>query len=658
MEGEFGLENKPIIVKELEKTLRQVNEEKYLVKTTKNEEVLDKEIIIRDFLEYDENLLEGVLGNEILKKHFTKEVSGSTVIIVQDLIEILETEIYFRDSYTNYANKIGLTVDGNFIKESSEVVLDFPYKDSILRAGMTKDDIEDEDVCESYYHESIAGAEIDAMLDKKVLVNVKRYDSEGEHETDEFSKENNLIIKGNNLIALHTLKHKYAGEIKTIFLDPPYYFVRTKPSDAFLYNSNFKLSTWLVFMKNRLEIAHELLKDSGVLFVTISDEGAHYLKVLMDGIFGAGNFIADVTWESRSSISSDGLMSMNSNHVLVYSKNKQIIDKNSFRLALDIETFKYDDNDGRGRYRIEPFDAPEIRKNLEYPIENPNTKEVYYPPTGRHWRTTQEEYERLLREDRIRFGVSGKAKPQLKAYYSEVKDSGKGRAASSIWHDVSNNINWFETNTNTSATKHLRTIFGYDAFTNPKPEELLKRVIELSSDEGDIVLDFFMGSATTQAVAMKMNRRFIGIEQMDYISTVSVPRLRSVIEGEEGGISEEVGWEGGGSFVYAELMPKSRGYIGDIQKASSINELNSIYKRMLENVDIDFRVDLLEIEEIIDKEEISLEDLRKLLIQIIDKNQLYYNYSEIDDKNVRDLISNSDYEFNKSFYKKDGDLDD
>ena len=155
-----------------------------------------------------------------------------------------------------------------------------------------------------------------------------------------------------------------------------YYFIKNKPSDTFSYNSNFKLSTWLVFMKNRIEAAYKLLREDGSIFVAISDEGAHYLKVLMDDIFDMENFIADVTWESRKSVSSDGLMSMNSNHILVYARDKNRINKNDFRLSLDIESFIYDDNDGRGPYRVEPFDAPNERKNLTYAIKNPNTGEL------------------------------------------------------------------------------------------------------------------------------------------------------------------------------------------------------------------------------------------------------------------------------------------
>src|SRR5699024_6840095 len=244
-------------------------------------------------------------------------------------------------------------------------------------------DTDKDDAEEPFLNEVIAKEEIDVLLDKKILANAKKYDENGVHDIDSFDENENLIMKGNNLLALHTLKEKYAGKVRAIFIDPPYFFNNNKPADTFAYNSNFKLSTWLLFMKNRLIIARDLLSKDGIIFITISSEGAHYLKVLIDEIFGRENFIADITWQSRKSVSSDGLISTSSNHVLAFAKDINNINKNDFRLFLDVDGFKYDDNDGRGRYRIEPIDAPNIRKNLEYPIKNPNTGVIYHPPEGR-----------------------------------------------------------------------------------------------------------------------------------------------------------------------------------------------------------------------------------------------------------------------------------
>lgn len=410
------------------------------------------------------------------------------------------------------------------------------------------------------------------------------------------------------------------------------------------------MSGWLTFLKNRLEVSKELLADNGLIFLTMSDEGVHYLKVLMDSVFGIENFIADVTWEARKSISSDALISMNSNHILIYAKNLSTISKNSFRLALDIETFKNDDEDGRGKYRLEPFDSPNFRANLQYEVVTP-TGRKFTPSKNRSWRTEKKTYEKLLSEGRIYFGKDGNAKPSLKAYYDDVRDAGKGKTSSTIWHDESSLV-WTEADTNTNATKHLSNLFDEVVFSYPKPEKLIQRILELSTDAEDVVLDFFMGSATTQAVAMKMNRRFIGIEQMDYINEVSVPRLQKVIAGEQGGISKELNWQGGGSFVYTELMPKNMGYLQDIIHSKNLDELKVVYHRMIEGTDtmepadISFRADL----DKIDWVEGFVKN-KRLLIKLLDKNGLYYNYSEIDDANVRELISDKDYRFNKQFYE-------
>ena len=180
----------------------------------------------------------------------------------------------------------------------------------------------------------------------------------------------------------------------------------------------------------------------------------------------------------------------------------------------------------------------------------------------------------------------------------------------------------------------------------------MKDIIHVCTNPNDLILDFFMGSATTQAVAHKMNRRYIGIEQMDYINTVSVPRLQKVIEGEQGGISKDVDWQGGGSFVYAELMEKNRGFIESIRNAKNQNELWEVFNFMLAEAEIDFRIDLEKVKDTLS--ELSLDDQKRTLFKIIDKNQLYYNYSEIDDGNVRDLITDNDYKFNKGFYEGSG----
>ena len=597
-------------------------------------------------MKMDAELLKILYNNEIIRERFFTDIDGIFVFDKVGFGWVVNNREFLPDSYTRYKNKIGLTTgNGDYISVSNDVELVFPYKDCILEGGQMK---EDQKRNEIFYNETLAPDDVDRLLYPKVLTNAKRYTADGVVAAVGINDMDNLVIKGNNLIGLATIRNKYNGRVKCIFIDPPYFFITTKPSDTFSYNSNFKLSSWLVFMKNRLVLARELLANDGILYMSISDEGAHYLKVLTDDIFGMENFIADVTWESRKSISSDGLMSENNNHILVYAKSKSSIDKNSFRLALDIESFSYDDNDGRGKYRLEPFDAPGIRKNLSYEIVNPNTNKRYIPPIGRCWRMEETTYLKCLEENRIRFGANGTAKPQYKAYYLEIKEAGKGKASSTIWHNVQQSIIWQEIDTNTNATKDQYELFGKSVFTNPKPEDLIKRAIELATDENDIVLDFFMGSATTQAVALKMNRRFIGFEQMDYLETVSIPRLVKVIQGEQTGISAEVNWRGGGSFVYCELAKLNQNFVDRIETATD-GELIEIWNEMLKTGFISCKVNPKDIDM---KDaaitELSLDDKKRFLMELLDKNQLYVNYCDMEDETF--AVSDADKAFTKSFY--------
>ena len=608
-----------------------------------------KNAVYEDAMKMDSSLIKLLLSDDTCKSRFFTEVDGVLVFDKVGFGWVINNRQFLPDSYTRYKNKIGLTDStGEFISSSNEVVLAFPYKDCVLEGGQTK---EDQKRSEIFYNETLAPEEIDRLLYPKVFTNAKKYTANGVEKIEKIEDSDSLVVKGNNLIGLSSIEKRYNGLVKCIFIDPPYYFIATKPSDTFSYNSNFKLSSWLVFMKNRLDIAYKLLSSEGILYMAISDEGAHYLKVLTDDIFGMDNFIADVTWESRKSISSDGLMSENHNHILVYAKNKNRIDKNSFRLALDVESFIYDDNDGRGKYRLEPFDAPAVRKNLQYVIKNPNTNEEYLPPAGRHWRTEETNYLQLLAENRIRFGVNGTARPQYKAYYSEVKEAGKGKASSTIWHDVKQSIIWQEIDTNTNATKDQFELFGESVFTNPKPEDLIKRAIELSTNENDIVLDFFMGSATTQAVAMKMKRRFIGFEQMDYVETVSIPRLTKVMQGEQTGVSKDLNWQGGGSFVYCELAKLNQSFVDSIERVETDESLITIAKELLESGFISSYVNPREIDpEAEDFRSLSIEDKKRLLIALLDKNMLYVNYCDMNDETF--AISDADKAFTNSFYKE------
>ena len=617
-------------------------------------EELNRSKLTDDLRNYDEALLSKLFEVDFIKQHFIKEVAGQKLFQIEQLEEAVLYNDYWDTSYTKYENRVGLASKGKFLQDSQDVVLDFPFKDGVLTASMTKEDNED-GYDDAFLNEVIEKDEIDRLFDKKVFVNVKRFgdNQTAQHSTAQhstavdngivsFDKEkDNLIIKGNNLLALHALKNEFAGKVRQIYIDPPY----NTGKDSFNYNDKFNHSSWLVFMKNRLEIAWELLSDDGTIWISIDGYESHYLKVLADGIFGAENFLDEVVWQrAYAPINLKKTFSKSHDYILVYAKNNSgAKELNRLpRKAEMVASYKNPDNDPRGVYKADNFSVgPAVEKNI-YEITTPSGRKVL-PPDGYSWRFSKERFEELLADNRVYFGKDGNSAPSYKRFLSEVKD---GVVAQTLW-------TYQEVGHNQDAKKEIKSLFdGQAAFGTPKPEKLIQRILTLGSDENDLVLDFFMGSATTQAVAMKMNRRFIGIEQMDYISTVSVPRLQKVIEGEQGGISKDVNWQGGGSFVYAELFPKNMGYLQDVIHAKNLDELKSVYERMLagtdttEPADISFRADLSKIDWME-----GFDENKRLLVKLLDKNGLYYNYSEIDDKNVRDLISDEYYTFNKNFYE-------
>lgn len=344
----------------------------------------------------------------------------------------------------------------------------------------------------------------------------------------------NMLIEGDNLDALKALLPYYAGQVKCVFIDPPY-----NTGSAFEhYDDNIEHSTWLSMMYPRLELLRELLAAGGSIWVTLDDNEAHYFKVICDEIFGRKNFIADIAWNHRKSVQNDIVISLSHNHVLAYAKDAKAVDLN--RLSVDESKYENPDNDTRGPWSPTPFDAPNIRPNLTYAIRNPNTGEEYWPPRGRCWRTTEDEYLRLLKNNEIVFGKTGKSKPQQKRFLGDASE--KGSTVKTWWDDVG---------TATEATKELQKL-NID-FDTPKPERLLERILQIATNPGDLVLDSFLGSGTTAAVAHKMGRRWIGIEMGDHARTHCQPRLKKVVDGEQGGISEAVGWQGGGGFRYYKL---------------------------------------------------------------------------------------------------------
>ena len=622
--------------------------------------IINKNQVIRDLDQYDAELVAEILTNEELKKRFTLNVAGATVIKVNDFIEVFEQDEYWQDSYTKYTKKIGLTINRKFLDEASEVVLDFPYKDTVLKASMSKEDNDQDDLKpeEPFLNEVIARDEIDILLSEKVFVNAKKYSNKGFEETSSISDEDNLILKGNNLLGLYSIRERFTKKIKMIYLDVPYFFKKKIAEDSFKYNSNFRMSTWLVFLKNRLEIAKELLSEDGSIWINISDDGMHYLKVLADSVFGSEAFVGTIPRKTRDGKSDVPFnFSQDFDWLLVYTNGLEsdaIVGRKVERKYIMTDDFP------NRSWRVADLTSQRTiieRPNSNYVMVNPKTNKEYPVNPKRSWAIPKENFQYYYEKGAIGFPDDYDFMRGEKPFRRVFKDEDDAKAKpTAVYSDLL--LREFVTTVLTKAKNkagndEIDALFGRDEFDYAKPENLLKTIIDVATKENDLVLDFFMGSATTQAVAMKMNRRFIGIEQMDYINTVSVPRLQKVMEGEQGGISKDVNWQGGGSFVYAELMEKNTGFIKEIINAQNMIELQVIFKRMMETADFDFRVNLTEIQKD-DLWQQSLDDQKRILIKVIDKNQLYYNYSEIDDENVRDLISDNDYAFNKSFYADRG----
>lgn len=601
--------------------------------------VLIKNAIVEDALAMRPQLLQLLLGNDPddpLRRNFFAEVAGVQVFDKVRFQRFVMNKRFLADSYTAFKNKIGLTTDDeHYLADSHEVVLTWPYKDCILEGGQTKDDARRR---ETFWSEILAPDQITQLTAPKALTNFKRYSSDGvQTEGIQLRDDDNLIIKGNNLLALYSLRERYRGRIKLIYIDPPY----NTGNDSFGYNDSFNHSTWLTFMKNRLTVARDLLAPDGVIFVSLDDNEAHYCKVLMDEIFREENFLNDVIWNSTKSVTNTALISVSHTHNLVYFKNKEYFTKNrtEFRLAENGEGFSNPDNDPRGVWKADPFQVGGWRPNQQYEIVNPKTGKSYFPNEGCSWKNDYKKFQELLADNRIVFGTTGGAGPQRKRFKFEAEE--RGRVAKTIWEDVG---------TTTNGTQHLKKMFGSMVFSNPKPESLIQRVIELSTEEGDIVLDYHLGSGTTAAVAHKMGRQYIGVEQMDYIEDIAVERLRKVIAGEQGGISKSVDWQGGGDFVYCELASANQAYIDKIQRAETEEKLLDLWEEMQQRAFLSYKVDPRDYSTLAKElTDLSLEGLRHFLIDVLDKNLLYVPLSELESSEYSNLCA-EDRRLTHTFY--------
>ncbi|MBU4353335.1 site-specific DNA-methyltransferase [Patescibacteria group bacterium] len=551
----------------------------------------------------DPELIKLLLSDKAIKQHFFFEVEKTLIFDKEKFVRFISNKQFLPDSYTAFKNKIGLTAGDEYVSENKEVVLAWPYKDCVLEGGMTKEDQKRDEI---FYNETLAPDDINRLLDAKVFTNFKRIDKKGEHKLDGFKRnekgtiKDNLIIKGNNLLALASLKKEFAGKVKLIYIDPPY-----NTDNTFAYNDSFDHSTWLVFMRNRLEMAKQLLTNDGSIYVNIDYNEVHYLKILMDEVFGRNNFQREIIWRigwlsGYKTIAKNYIR--NHDTILFYTK-----DPNNFVFNKAYNTKK----DFTDRFNAD--NKKEILEKLE------------------------------------QFKLNKKEREDFLNYISEVGLPDKYPLEDTWNSSVYDKLNSIAV-VSFSGEK-VSKMLGVDEIKGQKSEKLLQRIIEVSTNEGDIVLDYHIGTGTTCAVAHKLNRRYIGIEQMEYIENTAVARLKEVIKGENVGISKDVDWQGGGDFVYMELAKWNEEWIEKIEKAKTGKELSKLWDEMKEVAFLSYKVDPAMVDtNAKDFADLSIVDQKKFLIECLDKNQLYVNLSEIEDKEYG--VSKEDQKLNKEFYEK------
>jgi adenine-specific DNA-methyltransferase len=626
---------------------------------------LNKNKIVELALKVEPQLIILLLKSDTFKKHFFQEVENVLVFDKIKFQRFVNNKSFLPDSYTAFKNKIGLITNDddldNFISTSNDVVLAWPHKDCVLEGGQTK---EDQKRNEIFWNETLAPDSVDRLLDAKAFTNFKKFDKDGEHKVTKLKGNENLIIKGNNLLALASLLKTHRGKIKLIYIDPPF----NTGNDSFNYNDSFNHSSWLTFMKNRLTIAKQLLKSDGFIFIQCDYNEDAYLKVLMDEVFGNDLYLSTITVKSNSISGNktqhkDKTILKNKDSIIVYKNTSQIQINPQYSVKSDWDTH-YNSilvNDSEGNYQIKGLKEVLIEEGIiekKYTINSNSVNETNFYKfifknrykIFRGVNSIPKDLEKLSlnkkdsvvfieNEGEKMFAYNGSRLSFLSKVFKLIDGNEKmAQLLGDLWIDID-----FQNTQNEG---------GGVSFTNgKKPEALLKRIIDMTTSEGDIVLDYHLGSGTTAATANKMNRKYIGIEQMDYIETIAVERLKKGIEGEQGGISKSVNWKGGGSFVYAELMQYNQKYIDAIQSAVNKEQVISVWNEMQDTAFLSYQFDKKTFNDRLEAFKTApIEEMKQYLVEVLDKNQLYVNYSEINDDTFK--VSQEDKDLNKQFYSK------
>ena len=570
------------------------------------------------------DLIKLLLTDDKIKAVFFDEIDGHWIFNYNAFINYITDKHFLANSYTQFRNKIGLNIGGKFLRERGEVSLVWPYKDCVLEGGQTKDEEKRKEI---FFNETLAQDEINQMFTPKVLTHWKRYTTDGEQDVTDIQRDENgvirenFIIKGNNLIALHTLKQQFHGQVKLIYIDPPY----NTGTDSFGYNDSFNHSSWLTFMRNRLEAAKELLTDDGVFFASCDDNEQAYLKILMDEVFGNENFITNFVVIRAEGGGLAKQVVKGHDYLLTYAKNIENFEP--LRKPKDVRG-KIVEKDGE-KYWIE-----EDWLRLEFGKYGT----CYYEDIERvKGKAKKDEIDRGIENGQYILLDKGKNKTIVGRYRALAEDGSK-------FYSVLKHLN-------AEGKNELKDLMGEDIFAFPKPTALLKEIILgatfFKKDKDAIVLDFHAGSGTTAHAVLELNtqdngnRKFILVEQMDYVQNITVPRVEKVMKKEN--ISD---------FVYCELMEYNQVYMHKIQAAQSTEELIALWRDIAENAFLNWYVNAEMPEEAIN-DFIAIDDVAKqkhLLAELLDKNQLYVNLTEIEDADFG--VSEEDKRLNRAFYGK------
>jgi len=612
----------------------------------------------------DRDLVKLLLSDKDIKAKFFEEINmpeekGHWIFNLNTFIDYISQKNFLDNSYTRFRNRIGLTIDGKFLRERGEVTLVWPYKDCVLEGGQTK---EEEKRKEIFFNEVLAQDEINRLFDTKVLTNFVRCTAEGKQPVKDFKRDENgvirenLIIKGNNLLALHTLKSQFRGQVKLVYIDPPYN--TGAEGDTFSYNNTFKHSSWLTFMKNRLDVARDFLTPDGFIAIAIDHVEVFYLGAIADEIFGRDNRIGVITvLHNPKGRNLSKFFSSNSEFMLVYAKDVSLAEFNQVAISDEIQR-SFDQEDEFGRYKYVPFMrartvwSRENKPNNWYPVYvsrdlkelTTEKKEGYYevfPITndGKEmaWKKIQSSFINLNKDD---YFIARMENGKVLVYH-KLREQ---QVYKSVWTDKKYQSEFHGTNL-------LKQLLGFNKFSYPKSLYLLIDILKIITSEDDIVLDFFAGSGTTAHAVLALNkedggnRQCILCEQMDYMESITVERVKKVIENNQCG-----------DFIYCELMKYNEAFMERIQAAKSGHELLKIWREMAEDSFINWYVNPKMPEEAIrDFEELGqgengLEKQKHLLAELLDKNQLYVHLTEIDDAQFK--VSEQDKALNQAFYKE------